>query len=322
MKLKHILAAIGLMLMSLAVAAQETRWPVRPVRLIIPWGAGGSTDVIVRTIGQKLSERWGQPIVFENKPGGNSIVGAMEAARAKPDGYTLFVPHAVTMTVNPFIYSTLPYDPLRDFTLISMLAGYPLIVMGSANVPAQTLPEIIELAKKNPDTITFASAAGAQVQVEQWMRDWGVKFRYVMYKSGIDVTKALLSGEVQVGVDAISNNLPHIRAGKIKGLAVNTSKRTPTLPDVPTMGELKIKHTEPQIWSGLAGPAGLPVQLQSKINADVQAVLAMPDVNDKLVKELGLELLPGIGPQEFASRVRAEMAVVGPLVKELGLKAD
>lgn len=307
---------------SVAVNAQETAWPARPVRWIVPWGAGGSTDVIARTVAEKLTQRWGQQVIVDNKAGGSSIVGATEAARAKPDGYTLFMPHSQTLTVNPFLYSKLPYDPLRDFTPISIIAAYPLIVMASDSAPGKTLPELIELAKKNPDTVTFGSAAGAQIQTEQWMRDWGVKFRYIGYKSGIDITRALLSGEVHLAVDAIANNLPHLKAGKIKGMAVNTAKRMPAVADVPTMDELKLKHTEPQIWTGIAGPAGLPTQVQRKIYADIQAVLAMPDVNDKLVKEFGLELLPGIGPEEYVRKVRAESAVVGPLIKELGLKVD
>jgi tripartite-type tricarboxylate transporter receptor subunit TctC len=315
-------AAAATAIPSLAVRAQSSPWPTRPVRWIVPWGAGGSTDVIARTIAQKLTERWGQQVNVDNKPGGNSIVGAVEAMRAAPDGYTLFMPHSATLTVNPFMYAKLPYDPLRDFTPIALLATYPLVVMASDSAPAKTLLELIELARKNPGMVSFGSAAGAQIQTEQWMRDWGVKFNYVIYKSGIDITKALLSGEVHLAVDAISNNLPHIKAGKIKGLAVNSPKRMAALSDVPSMDELKLKHTEPQIWTGLAGPAGLPAQLQSKINADVQAVLAMPDVQERLVKELGLDLLPGMGAAEYVKKVRTESAAVGPLIKELGLKAE
>lgn len=323
MKRRRILAAAAAIpFISFAANAQQAAWPTRPVRLIVPWAAGGSTDVIARTIAQKLTERWGQQVTVDNKPGANSIIGAVEAARAAPDGYTLFMPISATLTSHQFQYSKLPYDPQRDFTPISIVAGIPLIVMASANAPGKTLPDLIEFARKNPDTVTFASAAPAQIQVEQWMRDWGVKFRYVAYKSAIDVTKALLSGEIHMGVDAISNNLSHIKAGKIRGMAVNTANRMPMVADVQTMTELRLKHTEPQIWHAIVGPAGLPAQLQAKINGDIQAVLAMQDVNEKLVKELGLELLRGIGPQEFTRKVQADTAVVGPLIKELGLKVD
>jgi tripartite-type tricarboxylate transporter receptor subunit TctC len=268
--------------------------------------------------------RWTQQrgVLVDNKPGGNSIVGAVEAARGAPDGYTLFIPNGTTMTANKAMYSTLPYDPVRDFTPICMLAGIPLVVMSSEVGTQKTLVEYISEVQKKPESVTFGSAAGAQIQVEQWMKDWGVKFRYVMYKSGIDVTKALLSGEIQLGVDAISNNLQHLKSGKARGVAVNASTRMPMLPDVPTMNEQGIKHTEPQIWNALVAPAGLPTALQAKIYADVQTVLAMPEVSDKLVKELGLELLPGVGPDELMRRVRAETAVVTPLVKELGLQVN
>ena len=323
MNRRHMLLAGGAVaLTSLTVNAQQPQWPTRPVRLIVPWGAGGSTDVIARTIAQKLSDRWGQQVVVDNKVGGNSIIGAVEAMRAAPDGYTLFMAHSQTMSVNPFLYSKLAYDPFKDFTPISVVAAYPLVIMASATAPGKTLLELIEAAKKNPDTVTFGSAAGAQIQTEQWMRDWGVKFRYIPYKSGIDITKALLAGEVHLGVDAISNNLAYIKAGTIKGLAVNTDKRSTLMSEVPSMDELKLKHTEPQIWTGFVGPAGLPAHLQTKIYGDLQAVLKLPEVNDKLVKELGLEIVANSGAEDFVKKVKAEQAVIGPLVKQLGLKVD
>ena len=323
MKRRHFLAAAAVTaLTSLTVNAQQSAWPTKPVRLIIPWGAGGSTDLIGRTIAQKLTERWGQQVVVDNKVGGNSIVGAVEGMRAAPDGYTLFMAHSQTMSVNPFLYSKLAYDPFKDFTPIAVVAAYPLVIMASDAAPGKTLLELIEKARKDPESVTFGSAAGAQIQTEQWMRDWGVKFRYIPYKSGIDITKALLAGEIHLGVDAISNNLAHMKAGKIKGLAVNTAKRMSVLAEVPSMDELKLKHTEPQIWTGFVGPAGLPSHLQSRIYADLQAVLAMPDVNEKLVKDLGLEIMPGAGAEAFVKKVKAEQAVIGPLVKELGLKVE
>ena len=322
MNRREMLAATaGVLFPSLLAHAQQSPWPARPVRLIVPWAPGGAADVIARTFAAKLTEHWGQQVVIENKPGGNTIVGAVEALRAAPDGYTLFMPIAATLTTNPFMYSRLQYEPLRDFTFITVIARVPLIVMASSVAPAKTLPEIIQLAKRSPDSVTIGSAVGSQLQAEQWMRDWGVKFRYVAYKSGADITKALLGGEVHLGLDAIPNNLPHIRAGKITGLAVNTEQRMPIVPDVPTMDELKLKHTEPQVWHGIVAPAGLPAELQRKINADLQAVIGSPDVNDRL-KDLGLDLRPGIGPDEFGKLVRAESAVAGPLVKELGLKVD
>ncbi|HSV84421.1 MAG TPA: tripartite tricarboxylate transporter substrate binding protein [Ramlibacter sp.] len=322
MKRRHILLAAGGACIAGRTFAQQAPWPSRPVRWIVPWGAGGAADLTARTIAQKLGERWGQQVNVDNKPGGGTIVAAVEAARAAPDGYTLFMPIAQTMTSNQYLYSKLPYDPMRDFTPICMLAGLPLILLASGTAPASALTEIIELARKNPDTLTVGSAGGSQIQVEQWMRDWGVKFRFVPYKSGIDVTKALLSGEIQYAVDAIPGNLAHIRAGKMKGVALNTSKRMSMVPEVPTLDELRIKHTEPQIWHALVAPARLPPALQSRIYADVQAVLAMPEVHDRLSKDLGVEPILGVGAEEFMRRVRAESAVVGPLVKELGLKVE
>ena len=316
----RVLLALAIGATALSATAQQAPWPTRPVRWVVPWAPGGAADVTARTVAQKLSERWGQPVTIDNKPGGNTVIAAQEVARAAPDGYTLFQPIAQTLTVNQFLYSKLPYDPVRDFTPITILAHVPLLLMGSERLQARTLPELIELAKKNPNTITIAGSSGNQLQLEQWMRDWDVKFRYVPYKSGVDIMKAVLSSETDLGVDAIPNNLPHVKSGKMKGLAITAPKRLASMPEVPTMDELKIKHTEPPIWHALVGPAGLPPAIQNKIAADVRAVLAMPDVSEKL---LGLGLDPsGVSPQEFAARIRSEAAVAGPLVKELGLKVD
>lgn len=303
-------------------ASQGSPWPVRPVRWIVPWGAGGAADVISRMIAQKLTARWGHQVNVDNKPGGNTIVAAVDAARAAPDGHTLFMAFSTTMTSNPFMHSKLPYDPLRDFTPITLVAGLPLILLASNGAPASTLPELIALGKKSPDTITFGTAAGSQIQCEQWMRDWGVKFRLVMYKSGVDTTNALLSNEIHLANDAIPGNLQYIRAGKMKALAVNTAKRMPMLPEVPTLQDLNLKNSAPGVWHGLLAPANLPASLQRRIYSDIQAVLEMPDVQERLQNQLGAEIILGIGPQELVAKVRSEMAVVGPLVKELGLKVE
>lgn len=311
--------AFGVGAFTLSAGAQGT-WPNRPVRWIVPWAPGGAADVTARTIAQKLTEKWGQQVNIDNRPGGNTVIGAVEAMRAPPDGYTLFQPLSSTLTVNPFAYSKLPYDPLKDFTHIGLMAGVPLVIMGSEALPAKTLPEVLALAKSRPDFVTVGAAVGSQLAVEQWMRDWGVKLRYVAYKSGADITKALLAGEVHLGVDGIPNNLPHIKAGKIKGLAVNTAKRVGSLEEAPTLDELGIKHSEPTVWHGLLAPAGLPPQLLRKIEADMKAVMALPDVQEKLAG-LGLEPM-WLGPREFVARIRAESARIRPLVKELGIKMD
>jgi tripartite-type tricarboxylate transporter receptor subunit TctC len=317
-----LLAAAASPFAGFAVHAQQASWPTRPVRLIVPWGAGGAADVIARTVGQKLSERWGQPVLVDNKPGANTAIAASEVVRAAPDGYTLFMPLSATLTTNQFMYAKLPYDPMRDFTLITQLVGLPLILLGSANAPSGGLPQLIEQAKSSPDTVTLGVAAGSQLQVERWMRDWGVKFRVVLYKSGIEVTRALLTNEIQMAVDAIPGNLAHIKGGKMMGLAVNTAKRMALVSDVPTLEELNLKNTAPAIWHALAAPAGLPTALQEKIYTDVQAVLATPEVNSRLVNDLGTEVVLGIRPQDLMKKVNTEIAVIGPLVKELGLRAD
>ena len=321
MKRRSILAAgAALSLTTLSAGAQQGKWPTRPVRIIVPWAAGGGSDVTARIFAEKLSERWGQQVNVENKAGGNTVIGAVEVARAAPDGYTLFLPSNSTLTVNQHTHSKLPYDPLRDFTFIGIVTGISLILFASNKLQARSLPEVIALAKKSPDSLTIGSGSGVQLQVEQWMRDWGVKFRYIPYKSGADVTKAVLSGEVDLGLDGTPNNQPHVLSGAMKGLAVNTARRIPSMPNVPTLDELGVPHSAPPVYNSFVAPAGLPAELQRKISADIQAVIAMQDVKDKLAG-LGVEPM-WVGGEELARRVRAESAKQGPLIKELGIKMD
>lgn len=321
MKRRFVLAAgAALSLSTLSAGAQQGKWPTRPVRVIVPWAAGGGSDVTARIFAEKLSERWGQQVNVDNKPGGNTVIGAVEAARAAPDGYTLFLPSNSTLTVNQHTYSKLPYDPLRDYTFIGIVTGISLILVASNKLQARSLPEVLALAKKSPDTLTIGSGAGVQLQVEQWMRDWGVKFRYIPYKSGADVTRAILGGEIDLGLDGTPNNQPHVLSGAMKGLAVNTARRLPSMPNVPTLDELGIPHSAPPVYNSFVAPAGLPAELQRKISADIQAVIAMQDVRDRLTG-LGVEPM-WVGAEELARRVRDESAKLGPLIKELGIKMD
>ena len=321
MKRRFMLAAgAALSLNTVLAGAQTGKWPSRPVRVIVPWGAGGGSDVTARLFAEKLSERWGQQVIVENKPGANTVIAAVEVARAAPDGHTLFLPSNSTLTVNQHTHSKLPYDPLRDYSYIGIVTGISLVLVGSNKLQARTLPDVLALARKNPDTLTIGSGAGVQLQAEQWMRDWGVKFRYIPYKSGADVTRAVLSGEVDLGLDGTPNNQPHVLSGAMKGLAVNTAKRLPSMPNVPTLDELGVPHSAPPVYNSFVAPAGLPVDLQRRISADIQAVIAMQDVRDKLAG-LGVEPM-WVGGEELGRRVRLESEKLGPLIRELGIKMD
>ena len=316
-----IICAAGLLLVSLAPSANAQAWPTKPVRWIVPFAAGGAADAIARTLGTKLSERWGQQVLVDNKPGANTVIGASEAAHAAPDGYTLFQALNSTLSLNPYTFSKLSYDPMKDFTHISMIAAVPVIFVSNDSLPAKNIQELVALAKSKPGTITVGYGnVATQLAIERFSRDAGIKLSLVPYKSGVDITKGLLSGEIQMGVDGATQYQPLAKLGKVRILATNNPRKISSLPDVPTLIELGYKNSEAGLWHGVSAPAGLPKAIKDRIEADLKAVLQMPDVIEKMGM-LGLE--PSWSSSvDYVKTIQAEAAVMQPLVKELGLKMD
>lgn len=313
--------SLALLLVPCSALHAQGAWPAKPVRWIVPFGAGGAADVIARTVAQKLSEKWGQQVLVDNKPGANTVIGATEGMRAAPDGYTLFQAINSTLTLNPFTFSKLPYDPIRDFTHIALIAAVPMVIISNNTLPAKSIPELIALAKANPGTITMGGGSvGIQLAVERFSRDANVKFTYVPYKSGIEVTKGLLSGEIQAGIDGASQYIPLVKSGKVRILATNGPHRVAALPDVPTLAELGLRNSEAGLWHGVLAPAGLPKDIKQKIEADLRDVLALPDVKDRMFG-LGVEPMWG-NSEQFVKLIETESAALGPLAKDLGLKMD
>jgi len=306
----------------LSAGAQTASWPSRPVRLIVSFAAGGSSDGLARAVGQKLAERWGQQVIVDNKPGGNTIISAVEAMRAAPDGYTLFLANNSTLTVNPFATSKLPYDPLRDFTPVSQLTTVPMIWAGSNTLPAKNLQEFVTFAKAHPDEVTVGYAAiVSQVAVEALARDWGLKFRLIPYKSGVDITKGLLGNEIQAGFDGAAVYPQHVKAGKLRGLATTSAKRLDMFSGtVPTVVEQGLQKTYVPIWFAVLAPAGLPESLRDRIAGDLKDVMAMPDIRSRM-SEIGME--PNwTSAGDLGNLIRSESASLGPLIKALGIRID
>jgi len=306
----------------LSAGAQTASWPSRPVRLIVSFAAGGSSDGLARAVGQKLAERWGQQVIVDNKPGGNTIISAVEAMRAAPDGYTLFLANNSTLTVNPFATSKLPYDPLRDFTPVSQLTTVPMIWAGSNTLPAKNLKEFVTYVKAHPDEVTVGYAAiVSQVAVEALARDWGLKFRLIPYKSGVDITKALLGNEIQAGFDGAAVYPQHVKAGKLRGLATTSAKRLDMFSGtVPTVVEQGLQKTYVPIWFAVLAPAGLPEPLRDRIAGDLKDVMAMPDIRSRM-SEIGME--PNwTSAGDLGNLIRSESASLGPLIKALGIRID
>ncbi len=302
-------------------AAAQSDWPTRTVRLVVPFAPGGASDAVARTIASKLAEKWGQAVVIDNKPGANTAIGAMDVVRAAPDGYTLFQAINSTLTVNPFTFSKLAYDPIEDFTPISTVATIPIVFVANESISAKSVPELVAQARVKPASLSIGhGTVGLRLAAERFGRDANMKLTYVPYKSGVDVTKGLLSGEINLAVDAVAANLPHIRNGKLRAIATNHSSRLSALPDVPTLAEVGYRNSEAGMWLAFMAPAGLPVPLRDRISGDIKQVLQLEDVQARF-RDLGVE--PGWQPgDEVTGRIRTESAAFGPLIKELGLTAN
>ncbi len=315
---RTLACAASLALLASPLLAQAQAWLARSVRLVIPFGAGGTADVTARTIAQQLSERWGQQVVVDNKPGGDTVIAASEVQRAAADGYTLLMAINSTLTLTPHTLKV-PYDPMTDFSFIGQVTEVPMLVLVPDTFPARTVAELIDQARARPGALNSGGPATVtQLVQEQFAREAKVKFTWIPYKSGPDVTKALLGGEVQVGVDAVVNNLPHLQSGKLRALAVTTPVRLKTLPQVPTLQEQGIRDQRISLSHIVLGPKGLPKAIQDKVQADLQFILAKPDVVDKLAS-LGVQAAWRDG-SELARSVQVESAATAALVRELGLK--
>lgn len=320
-KVPRQIIATAIALFALSAFAQQADWPTKPVRWVVPFAPGGSADAAARNIAQKLTERWGQQVLVDNRPGGHTAIAAVEVARAAPDGYTLFQPINATLTLNQFILNKMPYDVQRDFTLIGTIVSVPQLILANDTLPAKTILELVALAKAKPGSISMGNGSlGLQLSVERFVRDADIKVLSVPYKSGADMAKGLLSGEIQAGLDGSASYPPFIKTGKLRALATSNSKRIASMPEVPTLAELGFKNSETPLWHAVLAPAGLPPKIQKKIAADLQAVLALPDLKERL-GALGLEPW-WQNADELTRLIKSESAYMGPLAKELGLKVE
>lgn len=313
--------ATTLTLLSAVAWAQDTAWPTRSVRIVVPVAVGGPADAVARAVGQKLSERWGQPVVIDNKPGANTALGASDVARAAPDGYTLLQAVNSTLTINPFTFEKLQYNVKNDFAPVSLVATVPIVLFATEKFPAKTFPEFLALVRANPGKFSIGGGTvGLQLAVERLSRDANIKLTYVPYKSGADVTRDLAGGQIDLAMDGIPANLPFIKQGKMRALAVSSPQRVSVLPDVPTLPELGLKNSDAPLWHAIVAPAGIPKNVQQKIQSDLQAVLTMPEIRQRFV-DLGLEATPSTS-EALGSLITTESNQLGPLIKELGLKMD
>ena len=324
MKPARIIAGLALALTAFgaaAVTAAQPKWPVKPVRLIVPFSAGSASDVLSRIVGQRLSEMYGQQFVADNRPGAGGLIGSQLAKQALPDGYTLAMvgqPHLS----NALLRDPLPYDPLADYTAISLVAMTPNLIVVGKGVEAKTIPDLIALAKAKPGSLNYGSAgvgSSSHIAGALFATKAGIDVVHVPFRVG-DSRAALISGAIQFYVYPLPAIMPLVRSNTIRALAIATPKRAPALPDVPTSAEAGFPQYQSISWFGMIGPKGLPRSFVNRMNADIAKVLGEPAVRDNVVRQ-GAEPSPDT-PEQFAKMQRDEYSELAALIKQTGMRVQ
>jgi tripartite-type tricarboxylate transporter receptor subunit TctC len=317
---RRVVLALGFVLIASGYAAQAAEYPVRPIRLIVPFAPGGSNDIMARIVAQSLHQSMGQQVIVDNRPGASGIVGTEIAARSTPDGHTLLM-MSLTLTVNPSLYRKLPYDTLKDLVPVTLVASAPLMLVVHPSLPVKTVKDFIAYAKAHPGKLNFGSGgrgATPHLAGEMLQTMAGLRMTHVPYKGGGPALSDLVGGQIQLMLENIPSTNPFVKAGKLRALAVTGKTRSALLPDLPTLDEAGLKGYEIVGWNGLFFPAGTPNAIVQKVHAETVKMLAQPDVKERLAA-LGAE---GVGnsPAEFAAFVRAEIAKWARVVKQAGLE--
>jgi tripartite-type tricarboxylate transporter receptor subunit TctC len=318
--MKTLLRLCAPLAFAAALAAHAQTYPSKPVRIIVPFAAGGVADLLPRVVGQKLSEKWGQPVVVENKVGASGNIGMAEVARAAPDAYTLGLAPTGNLTVNQFLFK-LPFDAAKDLAPITVLATSPNVLVVHPSVPAKNFRELVAYAKANPGTLNFASpgeGSGAHLAGELLNLDAGIRMTHVPYKGLAPAVNDLLGGQVQLMFAGISTVLQHVKSGKLVAIAIASPKRSAQLPDVPTVAESGLPGFDVTSWYGLVARAGTPAEVIEKIYRDSVEALGNEEVRAKL-SGLGLEPL-GNSPAEFERMIADESRKWGDIVRRAGIK--
>ena len=319
---RHFLAgAVVASAVALPRLAAAQSYPSRPLRWVVPFPAGGSTDLIARLLGEWLAQKLGQPVVIENKPGGGTNIGVQAVVNAAPDGYTLLFALA-TNTINPSLYKSLPFDFQRDIAPVAGLAELPLVFDLNPSVPAKTVPEFIAYAKTNPGKINFASFGTRTIShlaIELFKIAAGVDIVHVPYQGGAPMLTDLLSGRIQAGIDALPNSLPHIRSGGVQALAIMSAKRTPALPDVPAINET-IAGLEVTPWTAVGVPSGTPVEIVARLNREINAGLNDPAIKARMGEVGGVPLI--YTPAELRALIASDTAKWAKVVAQAGIQPE
>jgi tripartite-type tricarboxylate transporter receptor subunit TctC len=316
------LVAVLLPTLLLPCVSLAQPYPNKPVRLIVPFPAGGGVDFIGRIVGQKLSERLGQQVAVDNRAVANGIVGLELLKQAPPDGYTIAAASAGPLAVNPFIYAKLPYDTLKDFTAIANMVNFPLLLVAHPSLPVKNTRELIALAKKNPDQLSYShpgAGNSGHLAGELFSSMAKVKILSVPYKGTAPAGIALLAGEVQITFSSIPTVLPHVNAGKLRALGIGNAERIPSLP-FPTIAETGLPGYEAYAWGGMIGPANMPKDIVQRLNKEIVEILKQKDVSDRMLAE-GTVPTPS-SPEEFTAYMKTELKKWGDVVKLANIKSE
>jgi tripartite-type tricarboxylate transporter receptor subunit TctC len=304
-----------------AGALQAQAWPSKPVRLVVPFPAGGGTDTITREVANKLANA-GYTIIVDNKPGSGGNIGVDAAAKAPADGYTFVMGQTSNLAINPTLYPKLPYDPVKDLAPVSLVASAPLLIVVGADSPYKTLADVVNAAKAKPGSINYATSGSgtvAHLAAELFQKTAGITLTHIPYKGAAQGATDVISGQVQLYVSSIPTLIGHIKGGKMRPIAVTSAKRTDDLPQVPTIAET-YKSFEAVTWFGILGPANVPKDVVAKLNADINKALKDSDLQKKLGDQ-GADVA-GSTPEQFGKLIRDDMARWGKIVKDSGAKVD
>ncbi len=324
MRVEQTLLCIALIPgVAVSQAQSETGYPSKPIRMIVPSAPGSGPDIMARAIGQKLTEALGQAIVIDDKPGAGGIIGSEAAAKAAPDGYTLIMSNAGAHTVNPSLYAKLPYDPIKDFAPVTLVALAPNILIVHPTLPVRNVKELIALAKAKPGELTFGSGGNgstAHLSGEMFKTMAGINIVHIPFKGSPAAVIGVIAGQIALAIPNIPPALPHVRSGKLKALAVTTAKRAAGVPELPTVAESGLPGYEATAWFGVLAPAATPPQIIARLNAAIVKIAHAREMQDRLMAE-GADAV-GNTPEQFAQIIRNDIAKWAKVVKASGARAD
>ena len=320
--MKRLLMLVLLQLAAFAATAQD--YPNKPIRVIVPFGAGGGTDVMTRFITEELSRSLGRSVVVENRPGGGTVIGAEIVARAAPDGYTLLSTSSATYAINPSLYAKLPYDPIADFAPIAFTGRFTVAVIVNADFPAKTLKEYVALAKSQPGKIAYASpgpTSGTRLGMELFADHVGITLSHIPYKGQAQADQDVAAGHVPSGVSNPGNAMPHIKSGRVRMLGIATAKRWPTVPDVPTFDEAGFPGIQAGVWQAIVAPAGTPQPIIQRLNQEIVRIVSDPEVQKKFIAA-GVEPLDKGTPEDVAAHMKREIPRWREVLQKAKIKAE